>query len=145
MPRRAFPVLVLLAATLVATSALFAAARVPEVVAHEWGTFTTVAGEDGQAINWLPLGGPSDLPCFVEHYKNVQYKFIGNAEQEGPIDYNTARSALVGTVRMETPVIYFYSPEDATVSVSVRFPRGLMTEWYPKATTTQPLVVPTVL
>jgi hypothetical protein len=146
MLRRTLPVLALLAASLGATAVLFATAtRAPEVVAHEWGTFTTVAGEDGQAINWLPLGGPSDLPCFVEHFKNTVFKFIGNAEQEGPIDYATARSALVGTVRMETPVLYFYAPEDATVGVSVRFPRGLMTEWYPKAVVNQPNVVSTVL
>lgn len=144
--RRTLPVLPLLAASFGLTAVPFATtAGAPEVVAHEWGTFTTVAGEDGQAINWLPLGGPSDLPCFVEHFKNVLFKFVGNAEQEGPIDYATARSALVGTVRMETPVLYFYSPEDATVAVSVRFPRGLMTEWYPKAVVNQPNVVSTVL
>lgn len=38
------------------------------LVAHEWGTFTTVAGQDGTPVEWLPLGGPSDLPCFVERY-----------------------------------------------------------------------------
>lgn len=144
--RRALPVLTLLAISFTATGALFATAnRSSAVVAHEWGTFTTVAGEDGQAISWLPLGGPSDLPCFVESYKNRLFKVIGNAEQEGPIDYSSARSALVGTVRMETPVVYFYSPEETNVSVSVRFPRGLMTEWFPKATVTQPNVLPTVL
>ena len=144
--RRTLPVLVLLTATFLATSAMFARfGAAPEVVVHEWGTFTTVAGEDGQAINWLPLGGPTDLPCFVEHYKNRLTKFIGNAEQEGPIDYAVARSALVGTVRMETPVLYFYSPEDAVVSVKVRFPRGLMTEWFPKAVVSQPNVMPAIL
>jgi hypothetical protein len=144
--QRGFPVLAVLAVSFVATAVTFATAtRAPEVVAHEWGTFTTVAGEDGQAINWLPLGGPSDLPCFVEHFKKPTFKFIGNTEQEGPIDYDTARSALVGTVRMETPVLYFYSPEEATVAVGVRFPRGLMTEWYPKAVVNQPMVLSTVL
>ena len=58
--RRTLPVLVLLTASFFATAAMFGRpARAPEVVAHEWGTFTTVAGDDGQAINWLPLGGPS--------------------------------------------------------------------------------------
>jgi len=145
--RRTLPVLVLLTATFLATAAMFAmSARAPEVVVHEWGTFTTVAGEDGQAINWLPLGGPVDLPCFVEHFNNNrQVKIAVNAEQEGPLDYLVARSALVGTVRMETPVLYFYSPEDAVVSVNVRFPRGLMTEWFPKAVVNQPSVMPAVL
>jgi hypothetical protein len=31
---------------------------------------------------------------------------------------------MPATVRMETPVIYFYSPEEKTVDVRVRFRRG---------------------
>ena len=31
------------------------------LVAHEWGTFTSVAGEDGRAVQWLPLEGPVDF------------------------------------------------------------------------------------
>jgi hypothetical protein len=34
---------------------------------------------------------------------------------------------------METPVLYFYSPDEQTVAVNVRFPKGLITEWYPRA------------
>ena len=37
---------------------------------HEWGTFTSIAGEDGRAIEWLALDGPTDLPCFVERARN---------------------------------------------------------------------------
>ena len=33
---------------------------------------------------------------------------------------------------METPVIYFYSDREQTVNVRVRFPHGLITEWYPQ-------------
>jgi hypothetical protein len=89
------------------------------LVAHEWGTFTSVAGEQGQPIEWLPLDGQNDLPCFVERFRKFPGKF-----------------ALSGTVRMETPVIYFYSPQATTVDVSVRFPSGLVTEWYPRADVT---------
>ena len=89
------------------------------LVAHEWGTFTSVAGEQGQPIEWLPLEGQDDLPCFVERFRNFHAKF-----------------ALSGTVRMETPVIYFYAPQATTVDVSVRFPAGLVTEWFPRADVT---------
>ncbi len=34
---------------------------------------------------------------------------------------------------METPVIYFYSPRETTVSVKVAFSKGVITEWYPHA------------
>jgi len=36
-------------------------------------------------------------------------------------------------VRMETPVVYFYSDREMTVSVKVGFPKGRVTEWYPRA------------
>ena len=26
----------------------------PELTAHEWGTFTSIAGKDGKAIEWYP-------------------------------------------------------------------------------------------
>jgi hypothetical protein len=39
---------------------------------------------------------------------------------------------------METPVLYFYSPRKATVSVGVDFPKGLITEWYPSASKVSP-------
>jgi hypothetical protein len=35
----------------------------PGPTAHEWGTFTSVAGADGQAVEWFPLTGSTDLPC----------------------------------------------------------------------------------
>jgi hypothetical protein len=91
------------------------------LIAHEWGTFTSIAGETGQAVEWLPLNGPSDLPSFVEHFRGTGFK-VG----------------LGGTIRMETPVLYFYSTHDTTVDVSVSFFHGLITEWYPGATHIEP-------
>ena len=95
--------------------------RDPALVAHEWGTFTTVAGETGQAVEWLPLNGPTELPGFVEHFKGTGFK-IG----------------LSGTIRMETPVLYFYSTHDTSVDVDVSFFHGLITEWYPHASKVEP-------
>lgn len=107
------------------------------LVAHEWGTFTTVAGPDGRAVDWLPLGGPTDLPCFVERYKNggLIKGLPGNLPA---LTYDAARAHLPGKVRMETPVIYFYSPREVTANVRVVFPRGVITEWYPRAIVQQP-------
>ena len=93
------------------------ATRDPDtLIAHEWGTFTSVAGENGEAIDWWTLGGPQDLPCFVERLRTL------------------SKSDQGGTVRMETPVVYFYSPRQTTVDVTVRFHEGTITEWYPRAT-----------
>lgn len=84
------------------------------LTAHEWGTFTSVAGDDGMAVTWEPLDGPSDLPCFVHRFEPV-------------------KALLSGTVRMETPVIYLYGPEGSTADIRVIFPSGFITEWYPQA------------
>lgn len=110
------------------------AAALDQLAVHEWGTFTTVAGEDGRAIEWLPLNGPTDLPCFVEHFRNSNIAKILPTEDARVIDYATARSRLWGKVRMETPVLYFYGARETSFRVQVRFPRGLITEWYPHAT-----------
>lgn len=116
--RLRYPSVAVLVAVVSATAAVRVSSQstapVPLTV-HEWGTFTSVAGEDGQALQWLPQGGVSDLPCFVERSK-----------------YNV-KGALWGTVRMETPVLYFYAPGDVTVDVKVGFKQGLITEWYPQA------------
>ena len=94
------------------------AKQLPEndLTVHEWGTFTSIAGPDGDSMVWLPLTGSTDLPAFVEHFRDVKFK-----------------GGLRGTTRMETPVLYFYSPRETTVSVNVSFAKGLITEWYPHA------------
>ena len=94
--------------------ATFVTSHPNNITAHEWGTFTSIAGPDGLAMDWLPLSGPTDLPPFVEHLQNADFK-----------------GGLRGTIRMETPVLYFYSPQETTVSVHVSFSQGLITEWYP--------------
>jgi hypothetical protein len=96
----------------------------PSLVAHEWGTFTTISGTDGQPVDWLPVQivvAEPDLPGFVEHFRTATYK-----------------GTLRATVRMETPVIYFYSTRETTVSVHVSFSKGLITEWYPHVTNFAP-------
>ena len=88
--------------------------RPVDLTVHEWGTFTSVAGENGSAIEWDALGCKDDLPGFVNEFGYRGFKW-----------------RLRGTVRMETPVIYFYSPREIEAHVSVAFPQGLITEWYP--------------
>ena len=94
----------------------------PALTAHEWGTFTSIAGHDGHAADWLPLTGSTDLPAFVEHFQTPNFK-----------------AGVRGTVRMETPVLYFYTNHTATLSVHVSFAQGLITEWYPHADRVEPI------
>jgi hypothetical protein len=99
------------------------------VTVHEWGTFTTIADGSGGSEPWSPLGGTSDLPCFVVRLNGLQYKTMPSTP--GPPTQTV-------TVRMETPVLYFYSQGKTRVSVAVDFPQGLITEWYPAASKVSP-------
>ena len=90
------------------------------LVVHEWGTFTSVAGATGESVQWATLVETPDLPCFVDRLSPQNPK---------------SSNALV---RMETPVLYFYPQHDMTLSVHVSFPHGWITEWYPQATRVVP-------
>ena len=94
-------------------SAVAAAGDPKGFVIHEWGTLTSVVGEDGGPIAWHPLRPRSDLPRFVH---------VG-----------IPKGRQAATVRMETPVLYFYSDNEMDVDVKVDFPKGKITEWYPQA------------
>src|SRR5882672_1967812 len=95
--------------------------RQDRFVVHEWGTFTSVSTADGKAQLWNPLSGPSELPSFV-YRSSASQCFKGSR-------------ANLALVRMETPVLYFYSDHDVRASVKVDFPRGCFSEWYPLART----------
>lgn len=119
--RRACATFSLLLAAIALCSDAQEVASDPGLTVHEWGTFTSVAGETGQAVEWFPLNAPNDLPTFVEHFRGTGFKL-----------------GLGGTLRMETPVIYFYSRHDTEVSVRVSFLHGLITEWYPSSDSIEP-------
>ena len=79
--------ILLLLAALTVSASTDQVPPVTDLVVHEWGTFTSIAGEDGLPVEWLPLTGQSDLPCFVERSSF------------------TVKGSIAGTVRMETPVL----------------------------------------
>ncbi len=82
---------------------------------HEWGTFSTFSGSDGNNLKFYPYD--NDLPDFVHGY-------LSRNSKEGPRG---------GLISLETPVVYFYTDRPLTASVHVDFPKGTMTEWYPQA------------
>jgi len=100
-----------LGASLAATPADFAV--------HEWGTFTLVVGSDGRMLSGLEVEEES-LPPFV----------LGLAGYSSA-SKGIARPVSGVTVKMETPVLYFYSDEPRTVRVEVGFRGGAITQWYP--------------
>ncbi|MGI9243093.1 MAG: hypothetical protein ACR2RV_20010, partial [Verrucomicrobiales bacterium] len=92
---------------------------------HEWGTFTVLQGSNGQAVQWYQA--PEyivDLPPFV---RSVSGRLKSGLNIAG------GSWALAGmdTVRMETPVLYFYPEEPMDVTVSASYPQGRITEVFP--------------
>jgi hypothetical protein len=84
-----------------------------EFIVHEWGTFSTFSGSDGELRKFAP--DDRDLPTFVHSY--WEYTKGGLSEV---------------LVSLETPVVYFHSKRERTISVHVDFPEGQMTQWYPQ-------------
>jgi hypothetical protein len=92
-----------------------ASAKEPDsFIVHEWGTFSTFSGSDGKPLKFYP--NENDLPGFVYS----RHRLVKGGQTDA-------------MVSLETPVLYFYTDRDRTVSVHVDFPKGLMTEWYPQA------------
>ncbi len=97
-----------------------------KLVVHEWGTFTSVQGADGALMDWRPLE-TVDLPKFVYNWSHPGFDRSAAGKQ------TVGKGMMITLQRMETPVIYFYSDEELTAQVSVKFPQGMITEWYPQA------------
>src|SRR5262245_34599180 len=86
----------------------------PDLVIHEWGTFLGMSGSDGSALDGM-YHEEHALPAFVHTRSRDQLRL---------------RSAIL---KGETPVIYFYTSRSQKLRVTVRFPRGVWTQWYPQA------------
>jgi hypothetical protein len=92
-------------------------------VVHEWGTFTTLAGSDGVLLPGL-YREEEYLPDFVQHFPGFAYG--------GFIHKGLYLECDNVTLKMETPVIYFYSDKARAVSVKVNWPGGTISQWYPE-------------
>lgn len=90
-------------------------------VVHEWGTNTIVVGTDGVLLPGLHHE-EEDLPSFVND--RMKATKLG-----APVE-----------VKMETPVDYFYAPKPMQARVSVSFPKGVFTQWYPGVQSFYPLL-----
>ena len=104
-------------------------------VAHEWGTFTSLASADGTLLSWNPLES-SRLPGFVYDWRKP-----GLGRRTTSMMY-LGKAGMTTLQRMETPVIYFYSSTPEQVDVTVDFPKGVITEWYPQAVQVGPSTIP---
>lgn len=90
---------------------------------HEWGTFTVLIGTDGVPVEWYqPASDLAELPPFVQRSFTFAGKF-GTSRVAG-------RSGLA-SLRMETPVLYFYPEKQMEITVTADLPGGGISEVFP--------------
>ncbi len=97
-------------------------ANAQPLTVHEWGTFTTLHGSNGGTLSGLYFE-EEQLPSFVYHFPGFS--------PDPAIATNGYIPCKDVTVKMETPVLYFYSPVERAVQVHVDFPMGAISQWYP--------------
>jgi len=120
---------------LLGLSTLPAGGRVtPSLVVHEWGTITTRHAADGTPEGRLNRIDSSEvLPDFVHRYEPPA--------TQGDTQRSLTKTTLTPgrpdvTMRLETPLIYFYPEAGARTTpfdVAVRFRGGILNEFYPAA------------
>lgn len=105
-----------------------------DLIVHEWGTITTHHLPDGTQRGRLNRIDESELlPSFVHKFE---------PPQTVPDPQPLTKSPLIAgrpdvTMRLETPVIYFYSSDSSNqpnaFDVDVQFRGGVLNEFYPNA------------
>ncbi len=101
---------------------------------HEWGTFTSVMGSDGKTVAGL------------QHTEELLPSFVHLRDASVPGQKGAGSLVVPVHQKLETPVLYFYGEGHQQVSVDVSFPKGVISEWYPEASSFAPaLGVPLTL
>ena len=103
------------------------------LVIHEWGTFTSLQDENGRTIGGVNIDD-EPVPAFVhrlgERPKNAPHTFDDLSKSFYPGSPSV-------TMRLETPVLYFYPADDKPVSIDITatFKGGLVSEYFPNGET----------
>lgn len=110
---------------------------------HEWGTFTVLQNEQGEALPGVNINEES-LPPFVHRLardlapdSHALAPLLSVGTHQRFASKGIPRSCPAARMRMETPILYFYPPKGVTnpfkLDVRVDFHRGWISEWYPNA------------
>ena len=111
----------------------------PRLTIHEWGTFTALQDEQGRAISGINTDD-QPLPDFV--HRLAQYLMIPATELAPAFFKGAPQCHPDVTMRLETPVVYFYPPAGAPLpmklTIQASFREGWLTEYYPNAAADAP-------
>jgi hypothetical protein len=109
-----------------------------KLVVHEWGTFTSLQDENGRQLGGINVDD-EPVPPFVYGFKfgRPSRLYPQHATAPGIISKGAPERHPFVTMRLETPVIYFYPPKTQsgplTLNVDVHFLGGWLTQFYPSA------------
>jgi hypothetical protein len=111
--------------------------RSAPLIVHEWGTFTVLQDENGQAIPGINIDD-EPVPDFVHRIGGGLIRPAGVPTIASKVPLPNCHPDVV--MRLETPVIYFHSPDEkeTVVDVEVAFPAGWISEFYPNAEVVAP-------
>jgi hypothetical protein len=116
------------AALALASLPAIAAEKTVDYTLHEWGTFTSVSGSDGVLLAGLQRE-EEGLPRFVESHAGMENR---GGENHRWYSKGWSRPLSGVTIKMETPVIYFYTKQAFEAQVRVGFRGGSISQWYPQ-------------
>lgn len=113
---------------------LFADTKSKNLVIHEWGTFTSLQDEAGNAIGGINTDD-EPVPPFVHRLARL---LLLSPSEVPPVYFQGApRCHPDVTMRLETPVLYFHPPATQAgvqrLDVKVAFRGGWLTEYFPDA------------
>jgi hypothetical protein len=140
-------------------SSLISPVMASSLTVHEWGTFTSFMGSNGELIEGLHHED-EPLPAFVHGLKKQSLLDRGHqpSPRRCPINSKVGCSTFDNLVqthseifpeapissgitqKMETPVIYFYGDAGKKINVEINFPQGIITQYFPEATFSYPTV-----
>ena len=122
---------VLFAVAVLSAASAATAARPATLIVHEWGTFTSCQQANGHALGGINTDD-EPVPPFVH---DLAPGLIHAFSKGLP----AAKQSV--TMRLETPVLYFYPSASAPkqlVNVFVRFRGGWLSQFYPDAVAAAP-------
>jgi hypothetical protein len=112
---------------------VWAQAAEGRLVVHEWGTFTSFQDERGATIAGINVDD-EPVPKFVHRVGDVP--IFTRSSLPATWSQGAPRCHPDVTMRLETPVLYFYPPKDwnsVAIDVTASFVGGWLTEFFPAA------------
>jgi hypothetical protein len=113
------------------------------VIVHEWGTFTSLQDAEGRALGAVNVDDEPVPPFVYAPSLQVAAQYSSRLGNFGLPPYSDGKGWTPAdpsvTMRLETPVLYFYPPEGVSaksippLDVHVAFRGGVLSQFYPFA------------